>query len=91
MVAFRVYESSLNRIYKNLYRNIFQNVRGTLFSQEGVAKIEIKGKEVVLPKSQANNYMDSVREMIGPFKKACRKEQLLKRRILNESGRYAEQ
>lgn len=47
MVEFMICKSSLNRIYKNLYRNILPNVRGISFSQEGVAKIEIKAKEVI--------------------------------------------
>lgn len=90
-VAFRIYESSLNRIYKNLWRNILPNVRGILFSQEGAAKIEIKDKEVILSKSLKLITMWIVwGKWLTPFKRACRKEQLLKRRILNESGRYAE-
>lgn len=44
MVGFTICKSSLNRIYKNLYRNILPNVRGISFPQEGVAKIEIKAK-----------------------------------------------
>jgi len=47
MVGFTICKSSLNRIYKNLYRNILPNVRGISFPQEGVAKIEIKAKEVI--------------------------------------------